>query len=176
MRWRLSSEDHFGPFPVTLLDSPGHEPGPTTANAPDARRLRQSAPVGVRAVHVAEADESSRTGTRLYQPPESQLNRPATTAGDVYALGVMLYQLVIDELSHPLGTGWEEDLADELLRDDIRACCLFFKTFWYMYTSTLNASIPIKENVVSLDSIDLKLTSTPSSPAHYQTKGETDNG
>ncbi len=67
-------------------------------------------------------NESSRTGTRLYQPPEAQLNRPATTAGDVYALGVMLYQLITADLSRPLGTGWEEDVRDELLRDDIRAC------------------------------------------------------
>jgi WD40 repeat protein/class 3 adenylate cyclase len=69
-------------------------------------------------------NESSRTGTRLYAPPESQLGRPATTAGDVYALGVMLYQLVTGDLTRPLGTGWEEDVADELLRADIQACTL----------------------------------------------------
>lgn len=67
-------------------------------------------------------NESSRTGTRLYQPPEADLNRPATTSGDIYALGVMLYQLVTADLARPLGTGWEEDIEDELLREDIRAC------------------------------------------------------
>jgi serine/threonine protein kinase len=67
-------------------------------------------------------NDSSRTGTRLYSPPESQLGKPATTAGDVYALGVMLYQFVTGDLSRPLGTGWEEDISHELLRDDIAAC------------------------------------------------------
>ncbi len=34
----------------------------------------------------------------------------ATTAGDVYALGVMLYQLVIGDLDRPLATGWQDDV------------------------------------------------------------------
>jgi serine/threonine protein kinase/class 3 adenylate cyclase len=67
-------------------------------------------------------NESSRTGTRLYAPPESQVGKPATTAGDVYALGVMLYQFVTGDLMRPLGPGWEEDIADDLLRADILAC------------------------------------------------------
>lgn len=71
---------------------------------------------------VVLGNDSSRTGTRLYAPPESQLGKPATTAGDVYALGVMLYQLVAGDLSRPFGTGWEEDVQDELLREDILAC------------------------------------------------------
>ncbi len=60
---------------------------------------------------LVAGNESSRTGTRLYAPPESQLGKPATTAGDVYALGVMLYQFVTGDLSRPLGTGWEEDIV-----------------------------------------------------------------
>ena len=67
-------------------------------------------------------NDSSRTGTRMYSPPESQTGKPATTAGDVYALGVILYQLVSGNLTRPLGTGWEEEVSDELLREDIAAC------------------------------------------------------
>ena len=67
-------------------------------------------------------NDSSRTGTRLYAPPESLSGKPATTAGNVYALGVMLYQLVIGDLARPLGIGWEDDVADDLLREDIKAC------------------------------------------------------
>lgn len=33
-----------------------------------------------------------------------------TTAGDVYALGVMLFQLVVADLDRPLGTGWQEEV------------------------------------------------------------------
>ena len=71
---------------------------------------------------LVAGNDSSRTGTRMYQPPEAQLGRPASTAGDVYALGLMLYQLIIGDLNGPFGVGWEEDVPDELLRDDIRAC------------------------------------------------------
>ncbi len=38
----------------------------------------------------------------------------ATTAGDVYALGVMLYQLVVGDLDRPLGTGWQEEVSQEI--------------------------------------------------------------
>jgi serine/threonine protein kinase/class 3 adenylate cyclase len=71
---------------------------------------------------LANPNDSSRTGTRLYLPPESQVGKPATTAGDVYALGVMLYQFVTGDLLAPLGLGWEEDVADDLLREDILLC------------------------------------------------------
>jgi serine/threonine-protein kinase len=53
---------------------------------------------------------SSRTGTRMYQPPEANLARPATVQGDVYALGVLLYQMVIGDFDQPLGVGWERRL------------------------------------------------------------------
>ncbi len=68
------------------------------------------------------AGESSGSGTRLYSPPESALGVPFTTQGDVYALGVMLYQLVIGDLRRPLGVGWERDVADPILREDVAAC------------------------------------------------------
>ena len=67
-------------------------------------------------------NESSRTGTRLYAPPESLLNKPFTVQGDVYALGVLLFQMVVGDPNRPLAEGWERDVADELLREDIAAC------------------------------------------------------
>src|SRR5207302_1257805 len=47
-------------------------------------------------------NDSSRTGTRMYAPPESLLGKPYTIQGDVYSLGVLLYQMVIGDLSRPL--------------------------------------------------------------------------
>ncbi len=67
-------------------------------------------------------DMASRTGTRLYMAPELLTGRPATIASDVYAAGVMLYQLVVGDLARPLAQGWESDIDDALLREDIAAC------------------------------------------------------
>jgi len=67
-------------------------------------------------------DVSSRSGTRLYMAPELFAGKEPSIQSDVYALGVMLYQVVVGDLSRPLGQGWERDIADELLREDIAAC------------------------------------------------------
>jgi serine/threonine-protein kinase len=67
-------------------------------------------------------NDSSRTGTRMYSPPESLSSKPHTVQGDIYALGVMLFQLVVGDLARPLATGWERDVPDELLREDIARC------------------------------------------------------
>ena len=69
----------------------------------------------------AEA-EASRTGTRMYAPPEILANKPFTVQGDVFALGVLLYQVVAGDLEKPLASGWERDISDELIREDIAAC------------------------------------------------------
>jgi len=71
-----------------------------------------------------EGNESSRTGTRMYAPPEILSGRDFTVRGDIYALGVFLYQMVVGDFSKPLATGWEADIEDECLREDIRACTI----------------------------------------------------
>jgi len=67
-------------------------------------------------------NESSRTGTRLYAPPESALGKPFTTQGDVYALGVLLFQMVVGDFERPIAQGWERSVADPVLREDVAAC------------------------------------------------------
>ncbi|MDX1969194.1 MAG: tetratricopeptide repeat protein, partial [Planctomycetaceae bacterium] len=52
---------------------------------------------------------SSRTGTRLYQPPEAAIGREASPQGDVYALGVLLYQMLVGNFQQPLGVGWDRE-------------------------------------------------------------------
>jgi serine/threonine protein kinase/DNA-binding winged helix-turn-helix (wHTH) protein len=61
-------------------------------------------------------------GTRLYAAPELLEGRSPTTLADIYALGVVLYQVVVGDLERALGAGWERDVADDLLRQDIGAC------------------------------------------------------
>jgi WD40 repeat protein/class 3 adenylate cyclase len=69
-------------------------------------------------------NDSSRTGTRMYTPPECLADKPHTIQGDIYALGVLLNQMIVGDLSRPLGVGWERDVldVDPLLREDVAAC------------------------------------------------------
>lgn len=66
-------------------------------------------------------DDSSSSGTPLYLAPEVVAGQPATPRSDVYALGVLLYQLIVGDLRRPLAPGWEREVGDELLREDIAA-------------------------------------------------------
>lgn len=62
---------------------------------------------------------SSDSGTPLYLAPEVAAGRSATIRSDVYALGVTLYQLLVGDFNRPLAPGWERDINDALLRQDI---------------------------------------------------------
>lgn len=66
--------------------------------------------------------QSSRTGTLLYMAPELLAGHPASIASEVYALGVILYQVAVADLTRPLAQGWEAEIVDPLLREDIAAC------------------------------------------------------
>lgn len=83
---------------------------------------------GVTAAGLTETtltgNDSSRTGTQLYMAPELAEGKPATLQSDIFALGVMLYQLAAGDLRKALATDWRDEVADELLREDIAACVL----------------------------------------------------
>jgi len=68
------------------------------------------------------ATKSTSSGTPTYMAPELLAGRPPTVQADIFALGVVLYQLAAGDLQRPLAPGWERDIADELLREDIAAC------------------------------------------------------
>jgi len=72
---------------------------------------------------TATAD-STLTGTLTYLAPEVLGGHSPTTSSDVYALGVILYQLIVGDFRKPLSPGWEADVTDPLLREDIaEAAC-----------------------------------------------------
>lgn len=73
-------------------------------------------------VSSQRAEIYSREDTRLYMAPELLVSRPSSIQSDIYAIGVLLYQVVVGDLSRPLGQGWEADVQDEILREDIAAC------------------------------------------------------
>ncbi len=72
---------------------------------------------------LPDGADSTQAGTRMYAPPETLMGEPFTIQGDVYALGVLLYQMAAGDLKRPLAPGWEADIADPLLREDI-ACAV----------------------------------------------------
>jgi len=59
------------------------------------------------------------TGTLMYLAPEVLAGQSPSAGADVYALGVMLYQLTIGDFRRPLAPGWEAAIQDPLVREDI---------------------------------------------------------
>jgi len=64
---------------------------------------------------------SDGIGTALYLAPELIAGFAPTVQSDVYALGILLYQMVAGDLTRPLASGWEQDVEDPLVREDILA-------------------------------------------------------
>jgi serine/threonine-protein kinase len=88
----------------------------------EVERLDQ---LGITRLGMSEDDPSetgSAGGTYLYMPPERLEGNPPTSRGDVYSLGVMLYQMVVGDLSRILAPGWHRDVDDEILQQDIADC------------------------------------------------------
>lgn len=81
----------------------------------DPDRLRE---LGITRHGIAATDRSAG-GTALYMAPEVLAGKPATVQSDIYALGVILYQLVVGSFKKPLAPGWDTEVDDELLREDI---------------------------------------------------------
>lgn len=68
---------------------------------------------------ASDAGSDAGSGTPYYLAPELGLGQAPTVRSDVYALGVMLYQMLAGDLRKQMAPGWERDIADELLREDI---------------------------------------------------------
>lgn len=67
-----------------------------------------------------EASPGSTSGTPLYLAPELFAGQAPTVKSDVFALGILLYQLLADCVGQPMASGWETRIDDELLRDDLQ--------------------------------------------------------
>lgn len=74
---------------------------------------------GITRLGFTETQAASNEGTPLYLAPELMAGQLPTVRSDVYALGILLYQLVVGDLARPLVAGREQDVADPLLREDI---------------------------------------------------------
>lgn len=58
-------------------------------------------------------------GTPMYIAPELFSGAATTARSDVFALGVILYQLLAGDMQRPLMPGWQREITDALLADDI---------------------------------------------------------
>jgi len=88
----------------------------------DRSRLLQAGITETGFTATVFAKDGSSTGTPMYMPPEALAGRPFSVQGDIYALGVMLYQMVVGDLARPMGQGWQRNIEDELLIEDIAGC------------------------------------------------------
>jgi serine/threonine protein kinase len=86
----------------------------------DPRRLEQ---LGISRMGFTKTVTAldATSGTPIYLAPEVIAGQPFTVQADVYSLGVVLYQLAVGDLTKALALGWESEIDDELLREDIAA-------------------------------------------------------
>lgn len=68
-----------------------------------------------------DPDSSPGAGTLMYMAPEIHAGRPASVRGDVYALGIVLYQLIVGDFRRVIAPDWEREIGNPLLREDIAA-------------------------------------------------------
>jgi len=66
---------------------------------------------------------AKQTGTapaaNLHTAPEVLAGEAPTARSDLYSLGVLLFQSVVGDYTRPLAPGWEDQVPDPLLREDI---------------------------------------------------------
>jgi serine/threonine protein kinase/class 3 adenylate cyclase len=62
------------------------------------------------------------TGTQLYMAPELVAGKPASAASDVYALGVVLFQMLLGDFTAPVTMDCLENIHEPQLRRDLTRC------------------------------------------------------
>jgi serine/threonine protein kinase len=80
--------------------------------------------IGALTEALVSSGTSVASGTRMYMAPELIEGREPTERSDIYSLGVVLYQLVAGDFARALAPGWEDEIADPLLRELIRETVL----------------------------------------------------
>ncbi|WP_374357903.1 winged helix-turn-helix domain-containing protein, partial [Chitinimonas sp.] len=86
----------------------------------DEQRLGAISLTGLGAAGPKTILSDDMRGTAMYIAPEIWRDMPSTERSDLYSLGVLLYQLMIGDLRQPLLPGWERQLGDTLLIEEIR--------------------------------------------------------
>ncbi len=92
-----------------------------SASLVEPSRLKALGITNLALTQTGDPHTASLTGTLMYLAPEVLSGQSPTASADVYALGVMLYQIVIGDFRKPLSPGWEAGIEDPLIREDIAA-------------------------------------------------------
>ena len=112
------------PANILIFYGPDQKPRPRLADfgigTLDKEKLAEQNLIGF--TSSIDTGEPTHTGTVIYSPPETLAGQPFTMQGDVYALGVLLYQMMVGDLNAPVVQGWERDVPDPLICEDIAAC------------------------------------------------------
>jgi len=61
------------------------------------------------------------SGTPFYRAPELAAGSVPTVKSDIYSLGLILFQLAVGDFGRVPAPGWEREIEDPLLREDIAA-------------------------------------------------------
>jgi serine/threonine protein kinase len=85
----------------------------------DPSRLHALGITNLGFTQTASLETQSLTGTLMYLAPEVLAGQSPSAGADVYALGVILYQLTVGNFRKPLAPGWEAEIEDPLFREDI---------------------------------------------------------
>jgi serine/threonine protein kinase len=113
------------PRNILVAGEPGGPPQIKVADFGSASLLEPErlGALGITNLGFTELGHSGKvvTVTALYVAPEVLGGQSPRAAADVYALGVMLYQLTVGDFRKPFAPGWEADIEDPLLREDIAA-------------------------------------------------------
>lgn len=112
------------PGNILVTGNPGEAPQPKVADFGSASLLvpERLSSLGITNLGFTKTGANapeSLTGTLMYVAPEVLGGQAPTAASDVYALGVLLYQLAVSDFRRPFTPGWEASVADPLIREDI---------------------------------------------------------
>jgi DNA-binding winged helix-turn-helix (wHTH) protein len=115
--------------PTNILVAPPHGSTPTlrlvdfgAGGLSDEARMRLVATTLLTGEDRGETPSAAKlSGTWTYMAPDRLAGGGPSMSADIYALGVLLYQMVIGNFDKPLVVGWENDVTDPLLRQDIAA-------------------------------------------------------
>ena len=76
---------------------------------------------GITRLEADLTSTSTTAGTLMYRAPEVSAGQTPTVQADIFALGVILFQMAAGDLRRALAPGWEESVPDPALRQDISA-------------------------------------------------------